>query len=614
MNPTRWEPNREERIMSDRAGRVFCVVFLALALFLVTGGCRNSGDSAEAPPEFRNEGSGEMSGDRMAWFKDVKFGLFIHWGPYSALAGEWDGKLVGNDRNSEWIMNFLQIPREKYRELARDFNPVEFDASEWVSLARDAGMKYLVFTAKHHDGFAMYDSDVSDYNIVDWTPFTVDPLEELAAACRENDIRFGFYYSQREDWDEPYAYGNTWDFDFKPEDNLDLFEEKYLEKKALPQLRELLTNYGTVDLIWFDRGLYTQEQASGLREFVRELQPQCLVNGRIGNYNSELMGDFQELDDNGMPASGIEEYWETPQTLNDTWGYSRYDNNWKSPDEVIRRLVEIVSKGGNYLLNIGPDGMGRIPGPSIEILRETGRWMKINGDSIYGTAASPLEAMDWGFCTRKGEILYLHIVEWPGNNLVEVTGLLNQIERASSLAEPEIELGILQEDKYPLVDIGNLPRDEHVSVIKLKLDGLPRVTPPVVTPAEDGSFLLDFESAITGGLAVKRFNRKGRYHISGWKSEMDSVKWNLIWAEPGTYRAGIRYAALPAWAGQVFVVTLNGVSREFGIRDTGDWYDYATFELGEVELGEEGSVLEIRPGGEVRDNLMYFKEIVLDPQ
>lgn len=552
---------------------------------------------------------------RMEWFSEVKFGLFVHWGPYSNLAGEWDGKRVGNDRNSEWIMNFLQIPRDEYRELARQFNPVEFSAGDWVGLAKEAGMKYLVFTAKHHDGFAMYDSKVSGYNILDWTPFESDPMVELSAACRENDIRFGFYYSQREDWDEPYAYGNTWDFAFDPEKNLDTFEKKYLKTKAEPQLRELLTEYGIVDLIWFDRGLYTQEQAEKLRGLVSDLQPKCLVNGRIGNYHSELMGDFQELNDNGMPSSGIEEYWETPQTLNDTWGYSRFDHNWKSSTEVIKRLVEIVSKGGNYLLNVGPDGLGRIPEPSREILKETGRWMQVYGESIYGTEASPLEAADWGFCTRKGEFLYLHITNWPDNSLLEVTGLLNRVKNARQLAEPGKNLKVSVKEKYPLIDISNAAKDKHVTVIKLELDGQPRAVPPVVVQTAGKRLLLDYESAITEGKAVKRFNRKGGYHISGWQSGDDYVKWNLQVSGPGRYKVSIKYAALPAWAGQRFKVILGGNVLGAETQGTGDWYDYASFDLGSVNLGKGGTeVLEVRPEGPVRDLLMYFKEIILEPE
>ena len=593
---------------------ILSISALIFCLLLPSAGC---GDQEESAAVSAGDVAGGPNGkvqDRMEWFSNVKFGLFIHWGPYSNLAGEWNGKKVGNDRNSEWIMNFLEIPRDEYRELAREFNPVDFNAGEWVSLARDAGMKYLVITAKHHDGFAMYDSKVSGYNIVDWTPFEKDPIKELSSACRENDIRFGFYYSQREDWDEPYAYGNTWDFEFTPEENLDKFEEHYLKTKAEPQLRELLTEYGPVDLIWFDRGLYTQEQAAGLRELVRGLQPDCLVNGRIGNYNSELMGDFQELDDNGMPSSGIEEYWETPQTLNDTWGYSRYDHNWKSSSEVIRRLVEIVSKGGNYLLNIGPDGLGRIPEPSRKVLRETGSWMKVYGESIYGTSASPLEAADWGFCTRKGRILYLHITDWPDSGQVEVTGLLNRIETASPLAEPDKELDVSAEGNYPLIDIRKAARDKHVTVIKLELDGEPRVTPPVVLQASDKPILLDYESAITEGKAVKRFNRKGRYHVSGWQNEDDSVKWNLRVAAPGMYSLRIKYAVLPSWAGQRFTVSVDGVSLNAETLGTGDWYDYADFELGTVSLaGGEDSAIEIRPEGPVREHLMYLKEIVLEP-
>jgi alpha-L-fucosidase len=214
----------------------------------------------------------------------------------------------------------------------------------------------VVITAKHHDGFAMYHSSVSAYNIVDATPFRRDPMTELANACREKGIRFCFYYSHREDWDHPDAYGNDWDYD---ESEKDL--ERYLEEKSKPQLRELLTGYGPLGLIWFDRGIYTQEQAREFAAIVRELQPQCLVNGRVGGYEQELVGDYQDLNDNGMPIGGIEEYWETPQTLNETWGYSRFDTQWKSHREVIRRLVEIASRGGNYLLNVGPTAEGVIP-------------------------------------------------------------------------------------------------------------------------------------------------------------------------------------------------------------------------------------------------------------
>src|ERR1017187_634563 len=223
------------------------------------------------------------------------------------------------------------------------------------------------------------------YNIVDWAGFQRDPLQELSEACAAAGIRFCVYYSHREDWDDPDGYGNNWDYD-RSQKNF----ERYLERKSKPQLRELLTNYGPLGLIWFDRGMDTREHALQFVNLVRTLQPSCLINGRVGGYGEELLGDYQDLNDNGMPTGGLEEYWETPQTLNTTWGYSKFDQQWKSPGNVIQRLVEIVSKGGNYLLNIGPMADGTVPAPSVQTLEKVGPWMRQNGGSIYGTAACPL--------------------------------------------------------------------------------------------------------------------------------------------------------------------------------------------------------------------------------
>ena len=327
------------------------------------------------------------------WFTEGKFGMFIHWGPYSVLGGEWKGHRIEQGDIAEWIMQRFQIPVEEYRKVAATFNPTGFNARDWVALAKSTGMKYIIITSKHHDGFAMYDSEVSNYNIVDYTPFNRDPLKELSEACAEAGIKLCVYYSHREDWEHPYAYGNTWDFD-SSQTNLDVMDypelfRKYLDEKAIPQLKELLTNYGPLGIVWFDRGMYTQEQGKEFADLVHTLQPGCLVNGRVGHYDKELLGDYQSMTDNGMPIGGIEEYWETPQTLNDTWGYSKQDQNWKSPEEIIRRMVTIVSNGGNYLLNVGPTGEGIIPAPSVGILTEVGKWMEINSESIYGTSPSP---------------------------------------------------------------------------------------------------------------------------------------------------------------------------------------------------------------------------------
>ena len=556
----------------------------------------------------------EQKEQRMAWYKEAKFGMFIHWGPYSALAGEWNGKQVEVGDIAEWIMQRLQIPRHEYREMAKNFNPVEFDAEGIVRLAKDAGMRYLIFTSKHHDGFAMYHSKVSKYNIIDWTPYESDPLRELAEECRMEGIRFGFYYSHREDWDEPFAYGNTWDFDFDPEQDLDTFEEKYLETKAKPQLRELLTDYGPISLVWFDRGIYTQDQARDFAQIVRGLQPQCIINGRIGNYGKELLGDYQNLSDNGMPPGGIEEYWETPQTHNHTWGFSKFDTEWKSTAEVVRRLVEIVSKGGNYLLNIGPDGLGRVPQESVDTLTGVGKWVRANGESIYGTTASPFPEIPWGYSTVKGSTLYLHVFEWPKNGLLQLKGLRNKVIKVAALTDPEEALSFKQDAGLVEIKVPSKPPDPINSVLVMEIEGTAEVDPVLVTQREDGGYALDFLSAATQGAAVKRFNREGEWHISKWTEPSDAITWHIDVASPGEFEVRITYAANEGWVGQGYAIEAGGTQLEAKVERTGDWYEYQTFSPGRIALAEAGEqTVRIVPKSSVPENLMYFKEMELVP-
>jgi alpha-L-fucosidase len=546
---------------------------------------------------------------KLTWFKEAKFGLFIHWGPYAKLAGEWQGRRVPVGENAEWIMQKLQIPVHEYRKIAPQFNPTQFDADEWVALAKAAGMKYLVITAKHHDGFAMYHSQVSDYNIVDATPFGRDPMTELAEACRREGIRFCFYYSHREDWDHPDAYGNDWDYDDSEKDF-----ERYLEEKSKPQLRELLTGYGPLGLIWFDRGIYTQEQAREFASIVRELQPECLVNGRVGGYEQELVGDYQDLDDNGMPIGGIQEYWETPQTLNETWGYSRFDTQWKSPHEVIRRLVEIVSRGGNYLLNVGPTAEGVIPQASIEILTRVGEWVGRNGESIYGSTAGTFADLPWGYCTVKEETLYLHVFDWPEDGRLAVRGLHNRVLDAHPLADVERKLPVTREGDVVYVTLPDAPLDEVDTVIAVRIEGAPDVDPPVVAQDEGGTLLLDYVPAITSGKTVKRFNRRGRFHISKWTGPEDAVTWHLDVVQPGTFAVQIAYAAQEEWAGREYVLSLGDEQLVGRVEHTGDWYEYQTFDLETVTLAAPGRhTLRIAPRTHEGTDLMYLQSVQLVP-
>ena len=339
--------------------------------------------------------------ERLEWFNAARYGLFIHWGLYAQLGGIWNG--VHYPHGTEWIMRNAQIPLAEYRKLAETFNPVDFDAEAWASAAESFGSKYLCFTAKHHDGFAMYDSKVSDYNIMH-TPFGRDVVKELAEACRRHNIKFCLYYSQMQDWEDPDGDGNTWDF--KPEEK---HFERYFENKVKPQVRELLTNYGEIGMIWFDTPYDMPVRlCRELQQYVHSIQPDCVISGRIG-YG---LGDFREMGDNEIPVLAYQGSWETPMTLNNTWGYSKTDENWKTPQTVIKMLIDVVGKGGNLLMNVGPDELGRFPEGSTRVLRTIGKWLEKNGESIYGAGACadfPYQ-IRWGGFTLHDRVLYVHIL------------------------------------------------------------------------------------------------------------------------------------------------------------------------------------------------------------
>lgn len=373
--------------------------------------------------EASRQRAGARQDPRLDWWRDAKFGMFIHWGLYAVPAGEWKGQKVPGI--GEWIMHRARIPVAEYEQLAREFNPVEFDAATWVSLAKRAGQKYIVITAKHHDGFCMYKSAVSDYNIVDATPFGRDPLKELAAECEKQGVKLGFYYSQTQDWHHPHGDGNDWDFQEETKDFAG-----YIERYVKAQVRELLTNYGPICLIWFDTPKrITPEQSRSLVELCHQLQPDCLVSGRIGN----ALGDYAEARDNVIPEQLLDADWETPATINDTWGFKKDDEHWKSPQDLIRKLVDIVSKGGNYLLNVGPTSEGLIPQPSVERLLAIGEWLSQNGEAVYGTRAGSLQGLEWCRSTERIATLYLHVFDSPPGGMISLPDLPRKVARAHLL-------------------------------------------------------------------------------------------------------------------------------------------------------------------------------------
>jgi alpha-L-fucosidase len=394
----------------------------------------------------------EQRDARMAWWREAKFGLFIHWGVYAVPAGYYRDQPVEGDGG--WIMNRGKIPMAEYQQFAREFNPVKYDADAWVRAAKDAGMKYIVITSKHHDGFALFDSAASDWNVVKATPYGKDLLQPLVDACRKHGIRLGFYYSQAQDWNNGgSAARGKWDP--AQEHSMD----DYIDQVAVPQVREILTKYGKdiPAVLWWDTPRdMNEERAAKLYNVVEKLRPDIIMNNRLLN-NRELnpySGDT-ETPEQKIPARGFPgRDWETCMTMNRTWGYKKDDHDWKSAETLIRNLCDIASKGGNFLLNVGPTAEGEIPQPSLERLAEVGQWMKVNGESIYGTSATVFgaefgeevtakdgygrettvsSANDWR-CTSKPGKIYIHIFNWPASGKLELPGLQSKVTSAYLLA------------------------------------------------------------------------------------------------------------------------------------------------------------------------------------
>jgi alpha-L-fucosidase len=416
---------------------------------------------------------------RTEWFRDSKFGMFIHWGLYAVPAGE--GK-DGSKNHAEWIMLTANIPSAEYEKFAPQFNPVKFNAQEWAQLAKDAGMKYLVITSKHHDGFSMYDSKLTDYDIMQATPFGRDPMKDLAAACMQTGLKFCFYYSVA-DWHYPdfpaqysqRARGSQDGFHGNPNPHADL--NKYVEYMK-GQVRELLSNYGPIGIMWFDGGGSFNKQpmaqlihAQEIIDLIHKLQPMCLVNNRLG-----LPADYGTPEQR-IPGQAPKELFEVCMTLNGHWGYNKNDQSWKSPETIIRNLADIVGKGGNYLLNVGPTAEGTIPDGSIHTLREVGKWMKVNGDSIYGTTASPFAKTPWGRCTAKSGKLYLHVFDWPTDGKLAVPGLKNKVNQANLLAARDKSCVVTAGNEQVTVAVPPEMPDKIDTVVVLEIQGDPQVSP-----------------------------------------------------------------------------------------------------------------------------------------
>ena len=516
-------------------------------------------------------------------FDQGNYAMFIHWGLYSQLGNKVDGETYYGI--GEWIMNqrMAGIPIAEYKKLANNFNPVDFDARAIAKLARDAGMKYIVITAKHHDGFAMYESQACDFNIVDATPWGKDPMKDLAAACREQGLGFGFYYSHNQDWTFPGGGGGPQvDASGKPA----TFDD-YFEKKCLPQVREITTQYGPVEIVWFDTpGKMPKHYVEKLVEVVHKNQPGALVSGRAGHE----LGDYQTLGDMEVPIVNVDGLWESVDTTNDSWAYAWYDENWKSPKQILERLVACVARGGTYMLNIGPRGDGSVSARCATALRHAGDWIARYPQVIYDVQGSPWKhSMPWGDVTQKDNVLFLTVFEWPASGELYLPNIEQDVREARLLlGSDSTELLCQRRGKHVVVQVPAKAPESLVSVIKLTFSEKPTVD-PVLTLDPEAMTELAVEFADVNG--VKKSEKRWMEKFGEWKRIVHGhefgadadLSWEVDVLVPGEYQVSLNYA------GEGRLVWHVGIDGGESIQNQQDSsHNYQTFPIGWLNFPKNG--------------------------
>jgi len=478
--------------------------------------------------------------DRVAMFRDGNYGMFIHWGLFSHLGGQWrDQTFYGI---GEWIKRQMKISEADYMALAKEFNPSEFDARETARVAKAAGMKWIIITSKHHEGFAMFKS-AHPFNIVDATPFKRDPMKELAAACKEAGLGFGFYYSHNQDWTAPGASGGP----AKNDDGTPATFEKYFREKCYPQVKEICTQYGPLNYIWFDTpGNMPKEFVVELADLVRKTQPGALLCSRIGHG----MGDYASKGDMEVPPRNIEGLWETCDTTNDSWSYAWYEQNWKDSKEILHRLVSTVGRGGTYLLNIGPDGKGRVPPQVAKYLVKAGVWIKRYPQVVYGAGPSPWgHSLPWGDVTTQSNTLQLVVFDWPADGRLFLPGLQTEISSVGIVGRKPIEpvrwkkSGTWTKLQLPTMFV----RPDHpATVIEMRLKGTPKADETLgIYPNIAATLPVEFADVKD---AEKKRNQwmekfgewKFATQVSKWQPTGKAV-WNVDVYEAGDYRLELIY-------------------------------------------------------------------------
>lgn len=565
---------------------------------------------------------------RIAWHQEARFGCFVHWGVYSDPAGEWKGQRSGV--YAEHLMRFLKIPRQVYlEEIAQPFNPAAFDADAWVRRMRDAGMRYLIITAKHHDGFAMYPSKVSDFDLADATSFKRDPMAELSAACKQYGLKFGFYYSHAFDWEHPDAPGNDWDYEnpggdrklhggvtwYRQHPELVAKARRYIERKSIPQIQELLRTYKP-DILWFDTpSKLSEEDNLRILRAVRETDAEVVVNGRVVFGNK--YGDYKNTADRPAYFPETPGHWESIPTTNESYGYHRHDHSHKPPAHFIQLLAMTVGKGGNMLLNIGPRGDGTIDPVDEKILEGIGGWMTRYGESIYGCDRTPLPIQPWGTSTRKGNRLFLHVFQWPADGRLVVGGLRSDPGSARLLATSAgggaLAVRRLNADDVEIA-LPNAAPDAADSVLVLDFPAEIEANKAIrVAPAREATLLHVMDGTLQG--SGVRFGDGKRHNdvIDEWSEAGTGVTWTVRAPAPARFRLSVDYATHTPEDGGVFAVAVAGQKIERRVSATEKRTAFRDDTLGEIALPAGEHRITVLANGVTGGNLMRLRQLELTP-
>ena len=550
----------------------------------------------------------EQTNERAKWFVDSRFGMFIHWGLYSGAEGYWKGEKIRNDNDyAEWIFYRNQIDRKEYLTLLDRFDWDEIDVEEWVLLAKKAGMKYITLTAKHHDGFALWDSKVGDYDLGNYTNPKRDIVGELAAACKKHGLRMGLYYSHWVDWEHKFGWNHEREIEgIAPKDY-----DAYWQEKVIPQITELLTNYGEISMLWFDMWIHhsqtvvTKEQLLQLKSLIRKLQPNCLVNSRLGlSVEEDPDVDFKTLGDNQLGSQKENFPWQSPGTVAHSWGFHATEATWRSTTTLLKSLIGNVSLNGNFMLNIGPRANGDVPHEIEQRLLEMGRWLEVNGESVYGAEAADLDKdlHDWGRITMKKEgsktKLYLHVFNWPLIKKLYFTGINTKPETIYLLADKQKKpLNHTHVGPLTCIDLPVTSPDPYVSVLVVEYSSKPTTEQGLVAKTTDGGYSFIYNNNINSkDLKVERKSRGGTIPAHVIMKEPQKLKWRFYIDKPGVKTIDISYF-FQGKGGKIECIT-PGYSLSHNFEQTGktvgepnsNWVvdRFISHRIGEISFSQAG--------------------------